>query len=31
MSRKHSIKLTLSNNATEKQGIIYLFQEDTEL
>lgn len=29
MSRKHSFKLTLSNNVTEKQGINYLIEEET--
>jgi hypothetical protein len=29
MSRKHSFKLTLSNNVTEKQGINYLVEEQT--
>lgn len=29
MSRKHSFKLTLSNNITEKQGINYLIEEQT--
>jgi hypothetical protein len=29
MSRKHSFKLTLSNNVTEKEGIIYLIEEQT--
>ena len=29
MSRKHSFKLTLSNNVTEKQGINYLIEEQT--
>jgi len=29
MSRKHSFKLTLSNNVTEKQGINYLIEEHT--
>lgn len=29
MSRKHSFKLTLSNNVTEKQGINYLIEEKT--
>lgn len=29
MSREHSFKLTLSNNATEKQGINYLIEEQT--
>lgn len=29
MSRKHSFKLTLSNNITEKQGINYLVEEQT--
>ncbi|WP_411766285.1 hypothetical protein [Winogradskyella sp. A3E31] len=29
MSRKDSFKLTLSNNATEKQGINYLIEEQT--
>lgn len=29
MSRKHSFKLTLSNNVTEKQGINYLVEEET--
>lgn len=29
MSRKHSFKLTLSNNVTEKEGIIYLIEQQT--
>ena len=29
MSRKHSFKLTLSNNVTEKQGVNYLIEEQT--
>lgn len=29
MSRKHSFKLTLSNNVTEKQGINYLIEEQS--
>ena len=29
MSRKHSFKLTLSNNVTEKQGINYLVEKQT--
>lgn len=29
MSRKHSFKLTLSNNVTEKEGVIYLFENHT--
>lgn len=29
MSRKHSFKLTLSNNVTEKEGINYLVEEQT--
>ncbi|MEQ8907983.1 MAG: hypothetical protein RIC95_02235 [Vicingaceae bacterium] len=29
MSRKHSFKLTISNNATEKQGVNYLIEEQT--
>lgn len=29
MSRKHSFKLTLSNNVTEKQGINYLVNEQS--
>jgi hypothetical protein len=29
MSRKHSFKLTLSNNVTEKEGIIHLIEEQT--
>lgn len=29
MSRKHSFKLTLSNNVTEKEGINYLIEEQT--
>lgn len=29
MSRKNSFKLTLSNNVTEKEGIIYLIEEQT--
>jgi hypothetical protein len=29
MSRKHSFKLTLSNNVTEKEGIVYLIEEQT--
>ncbi|WP_422003915.1 hypothetical protein [Roseivirga pacifica] len=29
MSRKHSFKLTLSNNVTEKEGVIYLIEEQT--
>ena len=29
MSRKHSFKLTLSNNVTEKQGINYLIDNET--
>ena len=29
MSRKHSFKLTLSNNVTEKEGIIYLLESHT--
>lgn len=29
MSRKHSFRLTLSNNITEKQGINYLIEEQT--
>lgn len=29
MSRKHSFKLTLSNNVTEKQGINYLIEKQT--
>ena len=29
MSRKHSFKLTLSTNVTEKQGINYLIEEQT--
>lgn len=29
MSRKHSFKLTLSNNATEKEGVNYLIEKQT--
>jgi len=29
MSRKHSFKLTLSNNVTEKQGINFLIEKET--
>ena len=29
MSRKHSFKLTLSNNATEKEGVLYLLENQT--
>lgn len=29
MSRKHTFKLTLSNNVTEKEGILYLIEEQT--
>tara|TARA_R110002072_G_scaffold259253_5_gene417878 strand:- start:413 stop:883 length:471 start_codon:yes stop_codon:yes gene_type:complete len=29
MSRKHSFILTLSNNVTEKEGVIYLIKEQT--
>lgn len=29
MSRKHSFKLTLSNNVTEKEGVNYLIQNHT--
>lgn len=29
MSIKHSFKLTLSNNVTEKEGIVYLIEEQT--
>lgn len=29
MSRKHSFKITLSNNVTEKQGINYLIEKQT--
>ena len=29
MSRKHSFRLTLSNNVTEKQGINYLIEEQS--
>jgi hypothetical protein len=29
MSRKHSFVLTLSNNVTEKEGIVYLIEEQT--